>query len=71
MRLLPPAHARILALAEQGFDTDELAGHLGLDSTAVGPLLEVARAKLAALEALDEPPDDVAPSPARIAGAGD
>ena len=53
LRLLPPAHARILALAEQGFDTDELAGHLGLDSTAVGPLLEVARAKLAALEALE------------------
>jgi DNA-directed RNA polymerase specialized sigma24 family protein len=53
--LLPSAHARALDLAERGLDTEELADRLDLDPSAVGPLLRVARAKLAALEALDEP----------------
>ena len=55
--LLPPAHSRILALADTGLDAGELAERLSLDPSAIGPLLRVARAKLAALEALDEPID--------------
>jgi len=55
--LLPAAHTRILALADEGLDAGELAERLNLDASAIGPLLRVARAKLAALEALDEPTD--------------
>ena len=54
--LLSSAHARALDLSEQGLDSEELADRLHLDPSAVGPLLRVAREKLAALEALDEPP---------------
>lgn len=60
--VLPVAHARILDLAEQDVDPLEMADRLGLDPSAVGPLLRVARSKLAALLALDEPPgglDDI------------
>jgi DNA-directed RNA polymerase specialized sigma24 family protein len=53
--LLPPAHARILDLVDQGVTGNELADRLGLDASAVAPLLSVARAKLRALELLDEP----------------
>jgi len=53
--LLSAAHARVLDLADQGLDTEELAKGLEVDPSAVGPLLRVARAKLAALEALPEP----------------
>lgn len=56
MGVLPVAHARILDLAEQDVDPLEMADRLGLDPSAVGPLLRVARSKLAALLALDEPP---------------
>jgi DNA-directed RNA polymerase specialized sigma24 family protein len=56
MGLLPIAHARILDLAEQDLDPLEMADRLGLDPSAVGSLLRVARSKLAALLALDEPP---------------
>ena len=55
LTLLPAAHASALDLAEQGLETEELADRLHLDPSAVGPLLRVARAKLAALEALPEP----------------
>jgi DNA-directed RNA polymerase specialized sigma24 family protein len=54
--LLSETHARALELVEQGLDTEEVANRLQLDPSAVGPLLRVASAKLAALEALDEPP---------------
>lgn len=57
MRLLPIEHARVLDLAEHELDPVELADRLGIDPSAVGPLLRVARSKLAALLALDEPPD--------------
>jgi len=57
MGLLPVAHARILSLAEQDLDPLEMADRLGVEPSAVGPLLRVARSKLAALLALDEPPD--------------
>lgn len=57
MRLLPVEHARALDLAEHDLDARELAERLGIDQSAVGPLLRVARSKLAALLALDEPPD--------------
>jgi hypothetical protein len=55
--LLPATHARILDLADRGLTGHELAVHLGLDPSAVAPLLRVARAKLVALEALAEPTD--------------
>ena len=55
LRLLAPAHVQILTLSDEGLDAGELAERLGLDKSAVDPLLRVARSKLAALEALDEP----------------
>lgn len=51
--LLAPAHARALALAEQGLDEVAMAAQLGVDASAVAPLLRIAREKLAALEALE------------------
>jgi DNA-directed RNA polymerase specialized sigma24 family protein len=54
LRLLAPAHARIVCLADEDLDTSQLADRLSLDPSAVEPLLRVARQKLAALEALDE-----------------
>jgi DNA-directed RNA polymerase specialized sigma24 family protein len=54
LRLLPVVHARAIELAEQG-GVAEVAAHLGVDERAVGPLLVVARAKLAALLERDEP----------------
>lgn len=57
LRLLAPAHARILSLADRDLDDVEIARRLALDPTAVAPALQVARAKLAALEALDEQTD--------------
>lgn len=59
MRLLPVVHARILDLADQELDPIDLAGRLGIDPSAVGPLLRIARSKLAALLLLDEPPDEL------------
>lgn len=58
LRLLSPTHARVLALTEQGLDEAEVACSLGVDENVVGPLLQVAQAKLASLEALDEPESD-------------
>jgi DNA-directed RNA polymerase specialized sigma24 family protein len=55
LRLLAPTHADILILADQGVDAAGIAARLSLDVSAVGPALEVARAKLAALEAREEP----------------
>jgi len=55
LQLLAPAHVEILTLSDEGLDSGELAERLGLDESAVDPLLRVARSKLAALEALDEP----------------
>ena len=52
--LLDGTHARIVELADQGLEHDEIAARLALDPTAVAPVLHVARAKLAALEALDD-----------------
>jgi DNA-directed RNA polymerase specialized sigma24 family protein len=54
LSLLAPTHARIVRLADDGLDTGQLADRLSLDSSAVDPLLRVARQKLAALEALDD-----------------
>lgn len=53
LALLAPAHARVLALAEQGLDDEAMAAQLGVDASAVAPLLRIAREKLAALEALE------------------
>jgi hypothetical protein len=55
MALLAAAHARIVELADAGVDPSELAVQLDMEPSAVGPLLRVARSKLAALEAMDEP----------------
>ena len=57
MRLLAPAHAQILELADQGLETPDLAQQLGIDPSAVGPLLRIARSKLAALQALEDAAD--------------
>ena len=58
MALLPGVHARILDLAGQGLDSEALADQLGVEPSGVEPLLRIARSKLAALEAMDEPDDD-------------
>jgi DNA-directed RNA polymerase specialized sigma24 family protein len=56
LRLLPTAHARVLVLADQGLAPVDLARRLGIDPSAVGPLLRIARTKLAALQTLPEEP---------------
>jgi hypothetical protein len=71
LRLLPEVHARALALEAQGLDTRQLAARLGVEVSSVGPLLRVARAKLAALELLDEPPTPFATNASLRRGAAD
>jgi transposase-like protein len=58
LRLLPTAYARVLVLADQGLAPVDLARRLGIDASAVGPLLRIARTKLAALQALPEETSD-------------
>lgn len=48
---LPRAHALALRLRALGADTELVAECLGIDTEAVGPLLEVAAAKLRRAEA--------------------
>ena len=59
LRLLPALHAAAIVLEDAGCDDEAIGQRLGLDARAVRPLLQVARAKLAALREL---PDD-APAP--------
>lgn len=49
--LLAPVHAELIELADAGMERDDIAEQLSLEPSAIGPALEVARAKLAALEA--------------------
>jgi hypothetical protein len=56
--LLPRAHGEALHLADQGLGPDELARRLGIDRSAVGPLLRIAESKLAALILLPEDRDE-------------
>jgi hypothetical protein len=46
---LPKTHASAVRLRERGFDDDAIARALELEPAAVGPLLAIADAKLAAL----------------------
>jgi hypothetical protein len=46
---LPETYAAVLRLREQGLDEPAIAAALSVDAEAVGPLLQVADAKLAAL----------------------
>jgi DNA-directed RNA polymerase specialized sigma24 family protein len=46
---LPKTHASALRLRARGFDDDAIARALDLEPDAVGPLLAIADAKLAAL----------------------
>lgn len=55
LRLLSPAHRDIVILSEQGLDAADIAERLSFEVSAVGSALQVARAKLAALEAREEP----------------
>jgi DNA-directed RNA polymerase specialized sigma24 family protein len=52
-RLLAPLHAAALELEQDGHDAGEIASLLDIDPNAVGPILRVARAKLAQLEMLE------------------
>ena len=58
LRLLAPVHARAIVLAEAGVQPAELARRLDLDPSAIGPLLRIARTKLAALEGVEEAATD-------------
>ena len=58
LRRLAPGHAQILSLTDRGVDDAEIARRLAIDPSAIGPAREVAQAKLAALEAFDDGPDD-------------
>jgi DNA-directed RNA polymerase specialized sigma24 family protein len=59
MDLLDPTLAKALQLTDAGVHDEDIAARLDLDPAAIRPVLQVARAKLAALEALEEPaPDD-------------
>jgi hypothetical protein len=55
MRLMDPLHSLALQLADEGQPGDAIAAQLAIDPTAVGPVLQIARAKLRALEAMDDP----------------
>jgi hypothetical protein len=46
---LPKTHASAVRLRERGFDDDAIARALELEPAAIGPLLAIADAKLAAL----------------------
>lgn len=59
LRLIPMLHAEALELADQGLDESELARVLGIERRAVGPLLRIARSKLAAVEAIEVPANGV------------
>ncbi|MFC7621355.1 hypothetical protein [Microlunatus sp. GCM10028923] len=48
LRQLPDAYARALRLRDAGSSETEIAARLELEPEAIGPLLEVAEAKLAA-----------------------
>lgn len=52
---LPEAYAAALRLRRGGVDDGAIAEQLGLEPQAIGPLLRLAEAKLAAL---GEPPDE-------------
>jgi hypothetical protein len=67
---LPEAYAAALRLRGQGLDEATIAAQLELEPQAVGPLLRLAEAKLAAL---DKPLDETTeakqhPAPERGAG---
>ncbi len=64
LTLLPTVYARALAFDAQGLDANQLAARLDVDVSSVGPLLRVARAKLAALELLDAIADQAGTQPA-------
>ncbi len=49
--LLPEAYAKALRLLDEGAEQRTIAEHLGIEHESVGPLLEMARAKLAPLVA--------------------
>lgn len=55
---LPATYAAVIEMLDEGASRRAIATRLGIDSAAVGPLITVARAKLARLlrtEAPDEP----------------
>jgi DNA-directed RNA polymerase specialized sigma24 family protein len=51
LQLLSPVHAAAIVLHEAGLDHDAIAYRLGMDVRSILTLLEIARAKLAVLEA--------------------
>jgi hypothetical protein len=55
--LLPAVYALALEFQARGLGPGEISARLEVEVAAVGPLLEVARAKLAALEAREVPAD--------------
>lgn len=54
MRRLPRAYAVALQLRDEGLNDAELARRLAIEPEAVGPMLAVARAKLAGLIAAQD-----------------
>lgn len=50
IRLLPGAYAAAIVLAREGLDHARIGQQLGMDEAAVGILLDIGWAKLAALE---------------------
>jgi DNA-directed RNA polymerase specialized sigma24 family protein len=51
IRQLPGAYAAAIVLQREGLDHARIGQRLGIDEMSVGTLLEIGRAKLAALEA--------------------
>ena len=52
---LPEVHAAAIRMHRAGMDTDAIAAELHIEREAVGPLLRVAHAKLAALLEAPDP----------------
>jgi DNA-directed RNA polymerase specialized sigma24 family protein len=53
IHFLPGAYAAAIVLEREGLDHAGIGARLGIDPGAVGPLLSIAWAKLAALEAAE------------------
>lgn len=62
---LPLTYQQVLAWLEEGRSRDEIAARLGVELTAVEPLLRLARAKLARLTGESAPTDEQASTTGR------
>lgn len=56
IQYLPETYKRLLALLDEGCSHEEIARRLDLDASETGPLVDLARAKLARLIGREQQP---------------